>query len=351
MALEGTISEFGLADIFQLIYFQKKNGVLEIESPVDRVRIHFSDGNIVSVKSHRRPEEKRIGQVLIKRGIIDKITLQRLLEKQKKTGVKLGLMLLEQGLVSKEELTEIITNNIIDQVAQLFKLTSGSYIFRPQKVLLDRDLPISLDTQHILMDGLRVVDEWSTIEDVLTIDTIFKRTEREPEGELTGEEAELLQYIDGESDVSVIVELSGMDDYLVSKTLVSLHEKGLIEPVEEEKQIVQEEAPPKRLLSPATLNYLVPVVMAAAFIISLVTSRSGLLDHLRQAQAVSEIENLRSAVEREYLKTGSYPATLPYVKKDPWGSPYVYEVREDGRSYRLLSAGPDGVLDSSDDVY
>jgi hypothetical protein len=38
MALEGLLQEFGLADILQLIYFQKKTGVLNISEVPEAVR-------------------------------------------------------------------------------------------------------------------------------------------------------------------------------------------------------------------------------------------------------------------------------------------------------------------------
>ncbi len=354
MALEGSIGEFGLADILQLIYFQRKSGVLQVESPIDTIKIYFSEGNIISVKSHRRPEEKRIGQILVKKGLIDKPTLQRVLNRQKETGQRFGVILLQEGLVSRDEITELIKKNIIEQVAQLFKLTAGSYVFRPQNITIDRELPISLDTQHILMDGLRIVDEWSTIEDVLTIDTIFRKTERAEvlQEELTEEEKEILQYIDGENDVSVIVDLSGMDDYLVSKTLVSLHEKGLIEPLEEEKRVIHEESPRKRLLSPVVIKYLIPLVMVVAFLFSLITIRGALMKQLKRSQALAEIERIRFSIEINYLETGTFPDRLAVpVEKDPWGNNYIYRISGDGKGYQLMSAGPDGVIETSDDVF
>lgn len=204
------------------------------------------------------------------------------------------------------------------------------------------------------MDGLRIVDEWSTIEDMLTIDTIFKKIDKaeELQVELTEEEKELLQYIDGENDVSVIVDLSGMDDYVVSKTLISLHEKGLIEPLEEEKRVLHEESPRKRLLSPAVINYLIPFVMAIAFLFSLITIRGDLMEQLKRSQALSEIERIRSFIESNYLETGTFPTNLSVpIKKDPWGNNYLYKVSEDGKGYQLISAGPDGVIETNDDVF
>ena len=44
MALEGTLKDFSLADIFQLIGLQKKTGVLRLSNESDEVVIAFKDG-------------------------------------------------------------------------------------------------------------------------------------------------------------------------------------------------------------------------------------------------------------------------------------------------------------------
>ena len=48
MALEGSIQEFGLADILQLLYLQKKTGVLYIKSKNDEVEITSSGKDFIS---------------------------------------------------------------------------------------------------------------------------------------------------------------------------------------------------------------------------------------------------------------------------------------------------------------
>ena len=43
MALEGTLRDFSLADIFQLIGLQRKTGVLTLKAPEDTVTVSFLD--------------------------------------------------------------------------------------------------------------------------------------------------------------------------------------------------------------------------------------------------------------------------------------------------------------------
>ena len=51
MALKGTLRDFSLADIFQLIGIQRKTGVLTLKSDKDVVTVSFVDGNVVAADS------------------------------------------------------------------------------------------------------------------------------------------------------------------------------------------------------------------------------------------------------------------------------------------------------------
>ena len=50
MALEGTLRDFSLADIFQLIGLQRKTGVLTLRGKDDTVTVTFLDGKVVGQK-------------------------------------------------------------------------------------------------------------------------------------------------------------------------------------------------------------------------------------------------------------------------------------------------------------
>ena len=47
MALRGTLGDFGIADIFQLVGHQQKTGILLLKNRELEVRIYFVEGNVV----------------------------------------------------------------------------------------------------------------------------------------------------------------------------------------------------------------------------------------------------------------------------------------------------------------
>ncbi len=347
MALEGSLKDFGLADILQLIYFQRKTGVLFLDGKMDKVKLQFIDGNIIGAESRRRNEDDRLGKVLVKKGFIRESDLNAVLDDQRKSGSRIGTILVRKGLVDKEKIREILNNQVTETVVQLFGWKQGTYEFTAQGVPQDKELAFSVDTQHILMDGLRIVDELSVIRDRLTLDTLFLKKCETAAG-LTEEEEEVFQCIDGESDVSTIVDLTGRDNYEVSKTLISLLDKGLIEAQEAAPLVAAERISPGEKKAPALVKYLPYLAIAASLVLSLAVMLLQRDDSSKVFAAARKIEELRFSAESYKLRHNAYPETLS-AANDPWGEPYHYRVSEN--SFTIRSLGPDRVEGTQDDIY
>ena len=349
MALEGSLRDFGFADILQLIFFQRKTGVLTIEGRLDKVRLNFIDGNITGAESKRRMEANRLGKVLVKKGLLGEETLQAVLREQKSTNAKLGNLLIRNGLVEKEEVEEILIVQIRETVVQIFNWKEGAYEFTPQAVPADKDVPVSIDTQHLLMEGLRIVDEWTLIEGKITLDLVFVK-KGAGDLKLTEEEEEMLLLVDGENDVSTIIDISGKDDFSVSRILVSLLEKGVIE-AKEVMPVIAEAPAVEAKKSGISLTFLPLLVVAIAFIFSTLSFFTDSGQVFSKFRASRDIDNLRFKIEIYRYQYGSFPETLDKVgvKNDPWGNPYIYSQEEN--FFTVLSSGEDGREGTGDDIY
>ncbi|MBI5848583.1 MAG: DUF4388 domain-containing protein [Nitrospirae bacterium] len=349
MALEGSLKDFGLADILQLIYFHRKTGVLALDGKTDKVKLLFVDGNIVGAESKRRNEDNRLGKILTKRGLIKDEDLKAVLEEQRRTGIKLGTALIQRELIDKEKIKEILNSQITETVVQLFGWKQGTYEFAAQGVPQDKELPFSLDTQHLLMEGLRILDELSIIKDRITLDTLFMRKDGDTSG-LSEEEHEVFTCVDGNNDVSTIIDLTGLDNYLVSKTLLTLMEKGLVD-AQEAAPVIPIDTGFERKKSGTTLKYLPYLAVAASLILSFVVVFMQKDDTLKIFNASKRIGQLRFAIEAARLKDAAYPPSLSSMTKepDPWGRPYIYSVSDTG--FSVKSSGPDRTDGTSDDVY
>ena len=66
MALQGTLKDFGIADILQLIGQQQKTGTLHLRNKDQEVHVGFKDGSIVKAESATRKKKDLIGSMLVR---------------------------------------------------------------------------------------------------------------------------------------------------------------------------------------------------------------------------------------------------------------------------------------------
>ena len=66
MALSGTLKDFGIADILQLIGQQTKTGKLRLTTGSDEVEIAFVTGNVVFASEKKRDKANLLGNLLIR---------------------------------------------------------------------------------------------------------------------------------------------------------------------------------------------------------------------------------------------------------------------------------------------
>jgi len=133
VALQGTLRDFNLADIFQLIGLQKKTGVLTLKSGQEVVTVSFLDGNVVAADSLHRRLEDRLGTVLVKTKQIASAQLHEALKIQKQTLKRLGDVLVEQKYISQEALREALRIQVTQMIYRLFRWRDGEYHFSQEE--------------------------------------------------------------------------------------------------------------------------------------------------------------------------------------------------------------------------
>ena len=156
------------------------------------------------------------------------------------------------------------------------------------------------------MEGLRILDELSIIKDRITLDTLLMRKGSDISS-LTEDEREVFTCVDGENDVSTIIDLTGMDSYLVSKTLLSLMEKGLVD-AQEAAPVIPSEGSAEGKKTGTALKYLPYLAVAASLILSFVVVFMQKDDTLKVFDASKKIRELRFSIEAARLKDANLSA-------------------------------------------
>ncbi len=168
MALKGTLKDFGIGDILQLIGQQTKTGVLFLKTKDQEVQIGFKDGNIVKSESSTRKKKDLIGTMLMRAELITEAQLVQALETQKRTLKRLGDVLVGSKVISHERFREMVNLQAQETLYRLFGWRTGTYEFEQKDVEIDEDAMRPLRAESVLMEGFRMVDEWPVIKKVIT---------------------------------------------------------------------------------------------------------------------------------------------------------------------------------------
>jgi hypothetical protein len=162
MALKGTLKDFGIADILQLIGQQQKTGYLKLANKGDQVVVAFKEGNIVKAEAGHRSKRDLIGSMLVAAELISEAQLEFALETQKRTLQRLGDVLVSQGAITAERFKEMVELQTSETLYKLFQWNAGTYEFEQAEVEVDPTLA-PMRAESVLMEGFRRVDEWPVV--------------------------------------------------------------------------------------------------------------------------------------------------------------------------------------------
>ncbi len=384
MALEGTIKEFGLADIFQLIGLQKKTGTLFLKGLESTVNIHFEDGAVVKIDESAKLPKYLTGRIFINLGKIKPAQLEEALEIQKTTARKIGSILIGQEVINKDDLKDALSFQMKEAVYRVFRWRGGDYKFYQDKVDYDRDTITPLSSEHLLMDGVRMLDEWPRLEKTLpSADTVLKKDEQKTIPEEAAEGEEIFSYesgpgglskeaaltfrnIRGSRTVYEIIESSPLGEFDASKAIVELIEKGYLGKTESIPEIVLHEKAIKRNNGIAGWSLYIPylaVFLSLGLIVFQITGTRKIMNpgatnfpDIKVSFCSSQVQKLKENAELYYFDYGLYPRDASILKKrgyytniiDPWGRTLL--LNYSGGEPVVSSAGPDGVPGTADDI-
>lgn len=362
MALQGTLKDFSITEIIQLIGQQLKTGVLKIRRGKDLVEIHFVDGMIVHIYSNYRGKKDLIGEILVKAQLITEEQLERVLKIQKDTLKYLGEILVELQLLTKDDVLKVISTQIYETIYELFWWEDGNFNFDLKLVESYKKIPFALSTEQVLLNILRMVDEWSEIEKkIFSPHLIFKRPlgleEKSVGGlsqsylkeKLTSEQELIYNIVDGTRTVQEIIDRSLLGKFNASEILVELSEMRLIE--------MAGVRTPSLIRKVTMVNFreALAFVYYGAFLVFifllLIYFKPNFLHHFWDSRIErvdieipmhlvhkTQLDRIKNALEIYYLEKGQYPSRLEDListkllqKSDLFyrkGVSYQYELKD-----------------------
>jgi CheY-like chemotaxis protein len=169
MSLVGNLEDLGLGEILQIVSLSRKSGILTLNSRGREGKVVFSRGQVIRATSPTYQEG--LGEVLVRKGLMDHGLLRRALSIQKGEGLKerLGTILINYFQIPAATIEEVVREQIENVVYSLFDWTEGTFGFElqdnvevvdtiemdPMQFMLEQ----GLNPQFLAMEGSRLIDE------------------------------------------------------------------------------------------------------------------------------------------------------------------------------------------------
>ncbi len=153
-----------MTDLFQVLGQQRKTGILNLEGDKKAVQVLFDEGLIVGVAfPGDTGEETALGRRLIRGRVISAENWHRAYQQHQENLAGLEKVLVSNGMVTKEDLTAALRLLTVDTIYGLFKWKGGNFRFETKPVSYDHEFVEPMNSEFLLLDVLRMVDEWPMI--------------------------------------------------------------------------------------------------------------------------------------------------------------------------------------------
>jgi tetratricopeptide (TPR) repeat protein len=257
MAIEGPLRELALTDVFQLLDLSRKTGVLSITPEGGRHRpalVRFDRGAVTGAELGQAHE--RLGHLLLRAG---KVTEAQIADarraQQAGPGRALGTILVEQGIVTQDDVRRQLRFQIQEIVFELIQWKDGYFRFEEGPAQPSGNVTVRVSTESLLMEAARRVDEWSTLETKIPhMGVIPVFVADAPDGatlDLHPSEWEVLAEIDGTRPLKAIATTLGRSDFDVAKIVYGLVATGIVDILEEAPEAPTSAVPMERPLRDA----------------------------------------------------------------------------------------------------
>ncbi len=220
---------------------QQKTGVLNLQDEKKGIQVSFDQGKVVGVGFASEPgEETPLGRRLIRGGLISAENWKKAYQQHKEGLLGMEKVLVNSGMITKEDLSAALRLLTFDTIYGLFKWKGGTFRFETKPVSYDREFVEPLNSEYLLLDVLRMVDEWPMIaERIPSFDMVLQKINPMAtldilngtpwEKNRTFQMEVIYDLLDGQRSIKEIIDLSFVEEFETCKNLIVLMDAGLIE--------------------------------------------------------------------------------------------------------------------------
>jgi hypothetical protein len=230
MALRGNLRDFTITQLLNLVNLAQKTGTLVLDGPTEQAQVSFREGKLAYARIGQ--EDNRLATVLHKANKLSVNQYRIIVERAGAMSDKeLGLVLINAGYVSQEDILVNLQGYFTDIIRRLFSWVEGFFHFEGELLPPDDRINVRLDLENIIIEGSRQLREWEQLQDEIpSLDMALKFTDRPMKNvNLSVEEWRVVSYINPKNAIRQIASTNKMNDLEIRRIVYGLLQAGLVE--------------------------------------------------------------------------------------------------------------------------
>ncbi|MCB9877545.1 MAG: PQQ-binding-like beta-propeller repeat protein [Planctomycetes bacterium] len=243
MALRGDLASVDLAQVFQMLALNKKVGLLSIHS-AKLWKVLYFDQRGVTVHHNVHAVLDRVVAAFVRSGRLQEQALEEARDHSLRMGQPLADSLLAGGYLDAAELEDQYRFELEEEVYDLFFCREARFEFHERVSTLEGrdgivDERFFFNCDSVIMEAARRIDEWAFIsERIPSTAEVLVATADSIDAEDYGPDGPaVFELLDGRRNVARVIEVTGLSNFLVCKTLSQLLDAGAIAPVAQEELV------------------------------------------------------------------------------------------------------------------
>jgi hypothetical protein len=238
MALRGNLRDFSITQLLNLINLAAKTGTLVVEGPIETAKVAFRCGKLAYAEIGN--EDGGLASILHRAKRLSSGQYKSIRQGASQISDKeLGLLLINAGYLSQEDILTNLQQHFTDIVQRLFTWVEGFFHFDNDLLPPDDRISVRLDLENLIIDGARQLREWEHLQDEIpSLDMALKFTDRPGTNmrnvALSVEEWRVVSYINPRNTIRQIANATKMNDLEIRRIVYGLLQAGLVEVTRQE---------------------------------------------------------------------------------------------------------------------
>lgn len=236
--MQGSLIQTPLQEVLQFISMANNSGVLTIRDRMGgetKLTIHKSK----VVNSSSLDRRRRLGELLVQRGLVRRSELAHLLKLQRtvESDKRLGQLLAERDIVPRDVVDDVLRAQVEEEIWALFGLEDGDFNYQAIEDSAVGESFVRIEIGPLLIEGTRRLDEWRNIIKKLPHDQLLigltetgrQLIEADEAPKFDQQQWRVLAQVNGRFSIRAIINRSFIGRFHVFHILSGFLDDGLIE--------------------------------------------------------------------------------------------------------------------------